>query len=232
MPATLTSPNATLYHTDSQLAAALAACAMRTQFVTAAAGATRKVLVSWLQAANAYEGHSRDAKDDLAQLVADLAWEQAEATPKPKAARTAEEIMADGRKGLRTTKPKADGTTRRARAPKVELGQLPEGAEHGTCQACGAEKPAKAFPKAVVNGVRQAHLRADECRACRDARRAGGRVAEPTSPEAWLVAWAEAELAEPTNVVHTKATELAEAIKAQAEADVAEVIELKVQLHR
>lgn len=67
-------------------------------------------------------------------------------------------------------------STSGGRRSSVELGTLPEGATEGTCRGCGQVLPVSRFPKARVDGKRSATLRADECRACRDARRKG---AEP-----------------------------------------------------
>lgn len=66
-------------------------------------------------------------------------------------------------------------TTTNASRARVELGTLPEGATVGTCRACKAEQPVARFPKAVVAGKRMPNLRADECRACREARRSAGK---------------------------------------------------------
>lgn len=108
------------------------------------------------------------------------AWANAGRTPPRPATPNLDQLEAEhrapaaGQPRKRSTTPKATTRTR------VEVGTLPAGATEGTCTGpCGATLPAAKFPKAVVNGKRQADQRASECRACRDARRgAKGSAAE------------------------------------------------------
>lgn len=120
---------------------------------TAAAKAEHKLLQAWIKDG---EQPPRPATPNLDAMNADYA-----------AGKTAAERHAA-----------AKGTKAKATRQRVEVGTLPQGATEGTCRACQQVLPATRFPKAVVDGKRQADQRADECRSCRDTRRHGDPEAE------------------------------------------------------
>lgn len=109
------------------------------------------------------------AKTEWAAL---RAWAKAGRTPPRPATPNLDELEAEHAAA-------ASGQSRKAAKPRANrpaIGALPVGATEGTCTGtCGQVLPATKFPKAVVDGKRQANQRASECRACRDGRRAAAK---------------------------------------------------------
>lgn len=119
-----------------------------------------------------------DAKAKLHDRVRDVPTDNPDAQQPPRPATpNLDALNAEYAAGVTAKDRKRQRTTTRTRSTtsrqRVELGTLPKGATEGTCRTCQQTLPAAKFPKAVVAGERQKDQRADECRACRDARRHG-----------------------------------------------------------
>lgn len=122
----------------------------------------RKELIEFLQFHKAYAGHSRDGVEELRDIATDVEAAAADLTTYP-----APEVLDSIAEAYEAQVASTRGTG----------GTLPEGATSGTCRACSQLLPIKRFPKAIIDGARQANVRSDECRACRDARRAARSAA-------------------------------------------------------
>jgi hypothetical protein len=194
----------------------LDACTTADAMLRTATDMNKKALVAWAQGQGLAGNPARMQKPELAELVAATAWamrpqaerkapEAPEAPELPEAPEAPTDLIAawKAEKGTKAAKaPKGDKAPR----TKVELGQLPEGADEGTCRSCGATKAATKFPKAVVAGKRQPNLRADECRECRDLRRQGGTPAPVVTVELPAEGGPELSAAEATELAEADAT--------------------------
>lgn len=123
-------------------------------------------------------GHPVDrVKLAKAEWKALQAWATAGRTPPRPATPNLDAVNAE-HAAAKAGQPRQRTSVAKAPRAKTEVATLPEGAETGTCRTCKADLPAAKFPKAVVDGKRMPNLRADECRACRDARRSAAKGAE------------------------------------------------------